>query len=102
MQLGPEEYRILEDGARQLGISAETLALALEHESAVELAQALGISIDEATERLGRVRRSVTVSDDWGAGCLLMTDQVRAELHTALHRLVQTPDHSASSGVSQG
>jgi hypothetical protein len=102
MQLGAEEYAILEEGARRRGIAVEALALALEDESTDKLALALGISVDEAAARLGPVRRSVAVNDDWGAGCRLMTDEVCAELHTALRRLVQPTDHSASSGVSQG
>ena len=102
MRLEDEERAILADIARQLDVPAQALVDAVEHESTAELAGLLHITRDEAARRLDPVRRTVAIGDDWGAGCKLLTDEVRAELRGALRKLLPTPDHSASSGVSQG
>lgn len=58
----------------------DALRSALIHESADELAQALGIEPAAAAERMACVGRSLTVQTDWGAGCKLLTDDVQQEL----------------------
>jgi hypothetical protein len=88
MQLQPEERAIIADVARQLGVEDQALGDALEHESVPELARLLGISEAEATSRLEPVRRTVAFGDDWGAGCMLLTDEMRADLHAALYKLL--------------
>ncbi len=100
MQLGDEERAILAEVARGRGVSGEALARAVEGESAAELARASGIDRDTAGAWMDRVGRIVAVEGDWGAGCMLLTDELRAELHDELRRL--PPAHSASSGDSQG
>ena len=102
MRLEGEERAILAGIARQLGVATQALVDAVEHESTTELAAVMGITRDEAAARLEPVRRTVTVGDDWGAGCKLLTDEMRAELRVALRKLLPTPNHSVSSGVSQG
>ena len=102
MQLQPEERAIVTDVARQLGVENQALGDALEHESVPELARLLGISEAEAANRLEPVRRTVAIGDDWGAGCKLLTEEMRAELRAALYKLLPEQNHSASSGVSQG
>ncbi len=77
----------LERAARRYGAGVEALRGALEHESAAELMQALGISLVEAKARIGRVERVLAFSGDWGAGCRLLTDDVRDELLAVLDSL---------------
>jgi hypothetical protein len=101
MQIGPTERAILDVVAGKCGATTEDLADVIEQESAEGLARALGLASDEAASRMARIRRAVTIDDDWGAGCKLLTDDVRAELHAALRALGDT-DYSASLGVSQG
>lgn len=60
---------------------------AVEYESAAELAQALGLERDVAEERMGRICRAATVQTDIGAGCKLLTDDVQAEVLTAIAAL---------------
>ena len=102
MQLGDEERAILADIARQLGVAPQRLVDAVEHESVAELAGVMSITKAEAAARLDPVRRAVAIRDDWGAGCKLLTDEVRAELRVALRKLLPTTMHSASSDDSQG
>lgn len=102
MELEAAERAILSDAANQLGVVAEALIRAIENESAAELAQVLGISEMDAALRLEPILRTTTVRGDWGAGCKLMTDEVRAQLASALRSLLQPHAHSASLGVSQG
>ena len=101
MQLGPEEIDIVAGLAQQAGVSAQALAVAIEAESPAQVAHVLALSEDEAARRLDPLRRAATVGEDWGAGCMLLTDDVRAEIRAALRALLPA-DHSASSGVSQG
>lgn len=102
MELEAEERGILSDAADQLGVAADALIGAIENESAAELAQVLGISETDAALRLEPVLRTATIRGDWGGGCKLMTDEVRAQLAAALRSLLQPHAHSASLGVSQG
>ncbi|HSH78155.1 MAG TPA: hypothetical protein VLA19_06450 [Herpetosiphonaceae bacterium] len=101
MRLPYEERAILEDIAHAVGVVPEHLMEAVEHESAQELAQVLGLDEREAAARLEPVLRAATVGDDWGAGCKLLTGEVRAELQAALRGLGPGA-HSASLGVSHG
>ncbi len=101
MRLEAEERAIVEDVAHHLGVVPARLLDAVEHESAAELAQALHVTEGEAAARLEPVLRAVSIDGDWGAGCKLLTAEVRAELHAALRRLGLAP-HSASLAVSQG
>ena len=101
MQLGWEEHMIVAELARTQGVDAQALVDALESEEASRLARVLSIGEDEAARRLEPLRRAATVGEDWGAGCKILTDDVRAEIRAALHALLP-PDHSASLGVSQG
>ncbi len=102
MQLQGEERSVVADIAQQAGVPVWVLMDAVEHESVTELAQVLGISQAEAARRFDPVRRTVTVGDDWGAGCKLLTDELRAELRAALGGLLRAADHSASPDVSHG
>ena len=101
MELGSAEQNILADIARRLDLVLGDLVEAIEGESAADLAAAMCISLSDAEARLARVRRAVAIGDDWGAGCKLLTDDVRQELQSALRALADA-DHSASPGVSQG
>ncbi len=101
MRLEAEERAILEDIAQAAGIVPERLLQAVEHESVEELAEVLGLDERESAARLEPVLRAVTVGDDWGAGCKLLTSEVRAELQAALSKLGPGA-HSASLGVSHG
>lgn len=101
MQVGPAERAILHAVARERGTTTDDLVDAIEQESAEGLARALGLALDKAASQMARIRRAATIEDDWGAGCKLLTDDVRAELHAALRALGDT-DYSASFGVSQG
>lgn len=102
MQLQAEERAILIEVAQQRGAAPEALIQAVEDESAREVAAALAIDEAEAEARLAPVRRIVAVNDDWGAGCKLLTDELRGELRAALRGLAGSGAYSASSGVSQG
>jgi hypothetical protein len=102
VQLLSEERMIVAEIARRLGVAPQALADALEHESPVELAAALHIDEADAAARLEPVRRTAAIGDDWGAGCKLLTDEMRADLRAALWRLAPASDHSVSSGVSHG
>ena len=101
MQLEAEERAILATIARRLDIAPDALVDAIERESAPELATLLRVDEAEAAARLEPIRRVVTVESDWGAGCRLLTDDLRMDLRRALHALLPA-DHSASFGVSQG
>jgi hypothetical protein len=70
--------------AWRYGADLDALRSALSHESAVELAEALGIEQDAAEARMARVRRALTVQADWGAGCKLLTDDVQQDLLAAI------------------
>ena len=102
MFLGDAERKIVVDGALRCGVAPALLIDALQHESGSELAQALRIDQTTAEARLAPIVRAVTVEGDWGAGCKLLTDDVRAELQRALSELFTTDAYSASSGVSHG
>ncbi|MEA2724423.1 MAG: hypothetical protein QOH59_2194 [Gemmatimonadales bacterium] len=101
MQFGAAEYNIVAELAQKAGVDALALAQAVESEVPAEVARVLSISEAEAARRLEPLRRAATVGEDWGAGCRLLTDDVCAEIHTALRSLLPG-DHSASLGVSQG
>ncbi len=81
---GPEVDTALAQVAERYGADPHTLCLALEHESADELALVLGLGQAAAEERMARVRRALAVQTDWGAGCKRLTDDVRAELVAAI------------------
>ena len=102
MQLQSEERAVLAEVAWRCGVAVQTLIAAVEAESAPELAAVLGIGEAEAEARLEPLRRAAMIGDDWGAGCKLLTDEVRAEIRAALRALLPATDYSASSGVSQG
>ena len=102
VQIEDQERAILAQVARGRGIGPEALLSAVEHESTAELAQVLQIDTNEAGAWLDRVRRIVTIGDDWGAGCRLLTDELRVELHAELWKLRPDTAHSTSSGGSQG
>ena len=101
MQLDGESRAILADMARQLGVAAPALAAAVEHEDFPELARLMRIGEAEVAVHLAPLRRITTVGDDWGAGCRLLTDELRAEFHAALRGLLPVADH-VSSGGSHG
>ncbi|MBV9790185.1 MAG: hypothetical protein JOZ51_18495 [Chloroflexi bacterium] len=84
MMLSPQIEEVLAQVAWRYGADLDALCSALSHESAEELAQALGIELAVAEERMARVRRSVSVQTDWGAGCKLLTEDVQQELLTAI------------------
>lgn len=102
MQLQGEDRAIVAEIAQHAGVPARALIDAVEHESVSELAHVLRIDEAEAARRLEPVRRTVAIGDDWGAGCKLLTDELRVELRTALRELLPTTAPSASSGVFQG
>jgi len=83
----PSIEAALERAARRNNTSAEALRSAMEHESSAELAQALRISLPDAQARMERVQRVLVFNGDWGAGCRLLSDEVRAELLAALEAL---------------
>ena len=101
MRLEAEERAILEDVARRLDVVPARLLQAVEDESTTALADVLQITEGEAAARIEPVLRAVSIGDDWGAGCKLLTAEVRAELQAALRKLSARP-HSASLGVSHG
>ncbi len=102
MQFLDEDRALLSDIAEQLNVDAQALIAAVEHESPREVASVLGIDEAEARARLEPIRRTTTIGDDWGAGCRLLTDDMRGELRGALRGLLGDRAHSASFGVSQG
>ena len=101
MRLEAEERAILEDVARRLDVVPARLLQAVEDESTTALADVLQITEGEAAARIEPVLRAVSIGDDWGAGCKLLTAEVRAELQAALRKL-SAGTHSASLGVSHG
>lgn len=70
--------------AAQYGADLQALQLALEHESADELARVLHLDQAAAAARMARVQRALTVQTDWGAGCKLLTNDVQTELIRAI------------------
>lgn len=84
MMLSPQIEEALAQVAWRYGADLDALRSALSHESADELAQALGIDAAVAEERMARVSRSVSVQTDWGAGCKLLTEDVQQELLEAI------------------
>lgn len=65
----------------------DSLRAAISAESAADLAQALRIDHSQAEARMAAIRRALTVQDDLGAGCKLLTDEVQGELLEAINRL---------------
>lgn len=84
MMLSAQIEEALAQVAWRYGADLDVLRSALSHESAEELAQALGIDVAVAQERMARVSRSVSVQTDWGAGCKLLTEDVQQELLEAI------------------
>ena len=82
----PEIGAVLAQVARRYHADAQQLRQALEDESAAELAAALEIDRAAAEERMAKIQRAVVVQSDWGAGCRLLTDDVRTEMVAALRR----------------
>lgn len=80
----PATEAVLNEAARRNGTDARALRAALEHTSPADLALVLGVPIGDAHERLERVQRVLAFGGDWGAGCRLLSDEVRAELLAAL------------------
>ncbi len=101
MQLGNEERAVVAEIAREAMVDTTALLEALESEEPSEVARVLSIPEHEAVRRLEPLRRAATVDEDWGAGCKILTDDVRAEIRAALRALLPT-DHSDSLGGSQG
>ncbi len=101
MQLGNEERTVVAGIAREAMVDTTALLEALEAEDPSEVARVLSIPEHEAARRLEPLRRAATVGEDWGAGCKILTDDVRAEIRAALRALLP-PDHSDSLGGSQG
>lgn len=84
MLLNAQIEEALAQVAWRYQVEVDALRSALSHESADELAQALGIDRIAAEERMARVSRAVSIQSDWGAGCKLLTDDVQQELLTAI------------------
>ena len=80
----PEIEAVLAQVARRYHADVQQLRQALEDESAAELAAVLQIDRAAAEERMAKIQRAVVVQSDWGAGCKLLSDDVRAELVAAL------------------
>jgi len=87
MQLLDEERDILAHVARRLDVDVARLTMAVEDESAVELGRVLRVDELTARARLDPIVRLVAMGDDWGAGCRLLTDDMRRELRAALWAL---------------
>ena len=81
----PDIAAALQRAARRNHASAGSLRAAVEHESAGALAQALRIPLPEAGERMNHVRRVLAFGGDWGAGCRLLSDDLRDELLAVLN-----------------
>ncbi len=87
MQLNPVLREALGQVAKRHGAEVDALHRAIEGESSLGLAQALGIEADVAEEHMARLRRALTVQSDFGAGCKLLADDVEAEVLAALSDL---------------
>ncbi len=87
MQLLDEERDIVAQVARRLDVDVARLTLAVENESAAELGRALQVDDVTARAKLDPIVRLVAMGDDWGAGCRLLTDDMRQELRAALWAL---------------
>lgn len=87
MKLESEDVAILNEGAQSAGVDGAQLARAIEAEAVSDVAAALHITIKEATERLRPLQRAMSIGDDWGAGCKLLTDDVRQAIREALRTL---------------
>ncbi len=84
MMLNAQVEAALEQVAWRYNADLDQLRTALNHESAAELAQVLGLDLAAAEERIARARRALTVQTDWGAGCKLLSDEVQADLLAAI------------------
>jgi hypothetical protein len=84
MRLNEMIEQALAQVAWRHGADLDALRSALSHESAEELAQALGIDRSAAEERMAPVRRCLSVQTDWGAGCMVLTDAVQQDLLEAI------------------
>lgn len=74
----------IEQVAWRYGADAAAVCRAISDESAPALAAALGIDPARAEERMRAIRRALSVQDDLGAGCRLLTDEVQQELLAAI------------------
>jgi hypothetical protein len=101
MQLGNEERTVVAEIAREAMVDTNVLLEAIESEEPSEVARVLSIPEHEAARRLEPLRRAATVGEDWGAGCKILTDDVRSEIRAALRALLPA-DYSDSLGGSQG
>lgn len=87
MHINPAIATALEQVAWRYHTDSQALQAAVEHESSAELAAVLGLDPAVADDHMARIRRAVTVQSDLGAGCKLLTDDVQAELLSALAAL---------------
>lgn len=87
MQITAEIADALDQVAWRYGVDPAVLHAAVAGESVAALAEALRLPTVEATERMARIQRTVTVQSDWGAGCKLLTDDVQADLLEAIAAL---------------
>jgi len=100
MKLETGDLAIVYEAARCAGTDAAQLARAIESESVPDVAAVLNITIKEASERLGPLQRAMSIGDDWGAGCKLLTDDVRQAIRDALRNLFADPHGAASPDSS--
>ncbi len=91
MKLEAEDLAIVYEEARCAGADGAQLTRAIESESVSDVAAVLHITIEEATERLLPLLRAVSIGDDWGAGCKLLTEDVQQAIREALWGLFAEP-----------
>lgn len=87
MQITPQIALALDQVAWRYQVDPAALHAAVAAESEAALADVLQLTSAAAAERMARIRRTVTVQFDWGAGCKLLTDDVQAELLEAIAAL---------------
>ncbi len=80
----PDVDAAIERVAARYGVDPQALQAAIADESAQHLADVLGLSLPEAQTRMAPVQRVLAIESDWGAGCKLLTDDLRTDLIAAI------------------
>ncbi|MBA3946519.1 MAG: hypothetical protein H0X37_18380 [Herpetosiphonaceae bacterium] len=81
--------------ARQCNLDYHRLIAALTNEDSAALADLLGRDQPSVIADLQEVHRALVIDGDWGAGCAILTAEVRAIAEAALATLLtgrSTPD----------
>ncbi|GAC1385197.1 MAG: hypothetical protein NVSMB42_04240 [Herpetosiphon sp.] len=88
LDVDAELMQWIEHVAECRGRDQAAVVHALLNEDAVTLSQLLGSPPQALDEQLSELRRALNADGDWGAGCVVLSDELRRQVKTVIQRLL--------------